>query len=147
MPYSWVDHGSLYDYDIDCVLVGHAHGGQIRIPLIGVLWAPDQGWFPGRESGVYETSEEEWKEYKKQMLTWVEKAEKNRKKASVKTALGQNGGDAISSEPVYNYHAYYTGELFKTYRPSYLVLSRGLGNTDWIPRFCNVPEVVVVGIR
>ena len=45
----------VYDrYDLDLVLCGHAHGGQIRLPFIGGLFAPDQGFFPKYTKGVYE---------------------------------------------------------------------------------------------
>ena len=39
--------------EIDLVLSGHAHGGQVRIPLIGGLVAPDQGFFPTYTEGIY----------------------------------------------------------------------------------------------
>lgn len=37
----------------DLVLSGHAHGGQVRLPLVGALFAPHQGWLPALTEGVH----------------------------------------------------------------------------------------------
>jgi len=38
---------------IDLAFTGHAHGGQFRLPLVGGLVAPNQGFFPKYDAGLY----------------------------------------------------------------------------------------------
>lgn len=42
------------EWDVDLILSGHTHGGLIRLPVIGGVIAPIQGWFPDVYYGEYE---------------------------------------------------------------------------------------------
>lgn len=46
-------------HNFDLVLSGHTHGGQVRIPLIGTIYAPGQGFFPKYAKGLYKIEDEE----------------------------------------------------------------------------------------
>ena len=40
----------------DLVLSGHSHAGQARIPFVGGLYAPGQGWLPKYDYGIFNFS-------------------------------------------------------------------------------------------
>lgn len=44
---------SYCEAGVGLVFSGHAHGGQVRLPLVGGLIAPNQGFFPEYDSGLY----------------------------------------------------------------------------------------------
>ena len=45
--------GEAYKWDLDLVVSGHYHGGQVILPFIGGLYAPELGWFPKVDYGSY----------------------------------------------------------------------------------------------
>lgn len=47
--YQW----GIENYPIDLTVSGHTHGGMIKLPIIGPLYAPEQGWFPEFGAGLY----------------------------------------------------------------------------------------------
>ncbi|MDI9497876.1 MAG: metallophosphoesterase [Bacillota bacterium] len=38
---------------VDLALCGHTHGGQFRLPLVGALFTPGQGWLPHWDRGLF----------------------------------------------------------------------------------------------
>lgn len=53
IPTPWLDWGYIDRYPVDLVLSGHYHGGQIRLPLAGGLYAPYIGLFPPYTRGLF----------------------------------------------------------------------------------------------
>ena len=53
MPDTFIFNGAYNYWDVDLVLSGHTHGGLIRIPFAGGLYAPMQEWFPEYDRGYF----------------------------------------------------------------------------------------------
>lgn len=52
-PDSFIFGYASKTWNIDLVASGHLHGGQVVVPFKGGLWAPDQGFFPEYDFGVF----------------------------------------------------------------------------------------------
>lgn len=54
MPAGMLLWSGLEKWNVDLVLSGHEHGGQVRLPKIGGLYSQDEGWFPQYTEGKFE---------------------------------------------------------------------------------------------
>lgn len=52
-PDSFIFGDASKVWNIDLVISGHNHGGQVVIPFLGGLYGGDQGWFPKYVHGLY----------------------------------------------------------------------------------------------
>ncbi len=52
-PDSFVFSDASAIWQIDYVLCGHNHGGQVRLPFLGGVFGGDQGYFPPYEDGLH----------------------------------------------------------------------------------------------
>lgn len=52
-PESYVFGDASITWDIDLIICGHVHGGQVILPFLGGLYGGDQEWFPQYVHGVY----------------------------------------------------------------------------------------------
>lgn len=53
-PDSFIFGDASKVWDIDLVVSGHTHGGQVRLPFLGGIYCGDQGWFPEYDKGLFD---------------------------------------------------------------------------------------------
>ena len=119
MPYCWIRDNGLSEWEIDAVFAGHTHGGQLRFPFLAAAKPSPKN--PNRMISVF----------KKGQIS----------NSPDDLAFPYTGGIWAPD------HGWFPGSLSGVYRSKdgkkCLILSRGLGTVEKIPRFNNVPEIVV----
>ena len=53
MPDTFIFNGAYDLWDVDLAVSGHTHGGLVRLPFVGGLYAPMQGWLPEYDRGYF----------------------------------------------------------------------------------------------
>lgn len=57
LTHSPTNFGVYKSWGADLILSGHVHGGMIRIPFIGAVFSPDEGFLPKYSAGEYQLEE------------------------------------------------------------------------------------------
>lgn len=52
-PESVIWYEAFYSGGLDLAICGHTHGGLIRLPIVGGMKAPEQGWWPKYDQGQF----------------------------------------------------------------------------------------------
>lgn len=52
-PDSFIFGDAAKTWEIDLVVSGHNHGGQVILPVLGGIYGGDQGWFPKYVDGIH----------------------------------------------------------------------------------------------
>lgn len=55
MPEGLLLWKGMETWDVDLIFSGHVHGGQVRIPFVGGLYDPEEGFFPTYTKGMFES--------------------------------------------------------------------------------------------
>jgi predicted MPP superfamily phosphohydrolase len=50
---TWYFEKEKFSFDFELMLSGHTHGGEVILPFAGGLLAPEQGFFPKYDSGLF----------------------------------------------------------------------------------------------
>ncbi len=56
-PDTFIFNGAYNLWEVDLVLSGHTHGGLVRLPFVGGVIAPMQGFFPQFDKGYFKLGE------------------------------------------------------------------------------------------
>ena len=53
-PYSFLSGNGSFLWDIDVVMCGHEHAGQVILPILGALYSRERGFFPKYAHGSFD---------------------------------------------------------------------------------------------
>lgn len=63
-PESVIWYDAFGSGGLDLAICGHTHGGLIRFPIVGGMFAPEQGWWPKYDAGQFPVyTDTTWREY------------------------------------------------------------------------------------